>query len=111
MSGMPPSDEGLIYRENPDQPTAFFPSPDTDRLLAVISALTAELVVLRSRLDTHERLAATGGFDRLRVEAFEPDAAAAAERHAETQAIVRRVFHVYAAEADRLARDGLRMAT
>ena len=108
MSGMPTSDEGLIYRETPEHPPAFFPDPDTGRLLAVINALTAELVVLRSRLDTHERLAAAGGFDRERVDAFEPDAGAAAERHADTQAIVSRVFQVYADEAERLARGGLR---
>jgi hypothetical protein len=36
----------------------FFDDPNVDKLLAMITALAAEVSVLRERLDTHERLAA-----------------------------------------------------
>jgi hypothetical protein len=62
--------------------------------------------VLRSRLDTHERLAgAAGVFDRAAVEGYEPDEGAAAERRRETQALIGRVFDVLRRETQALAED------
>ena len=63
--GIPGLDaEGLVLREK-GADTGFFPgNPDVDRLLAMITALTGEIAILRARLDTHERLAARAVISR-----------------------------------------------
>jgi hypothetical protein len=66
-----------------------------DQLMAMITALTAEVSILRDRLDTHERLAdARKLFGREDVDAFIPDAAVMAERSAQRQRLLRKVFRV-----------------
>lgn len=60
---------------------AFFADPVNDQLFAMVLALLGEVVVLRERLDTHERVAAARGLYRPEdIEAYRPDAAAEAER-------------------------------
>ena len=85
-------DSGLLFRQDPQRAPSFFSDPDVGRLLAMVNVLAGEVAVLRARLDTHERLAgAAGVFDRAKVEAYAPDAAAFAERQAETKALIARV--------------------
>lgn len=98
--------EGLVVRESASTGAGFFPgNPDMDRVLAMITALTGEIAILRARLDTHERLAASGSFDRARVEGYVPTAAELAERMADDQAMIARVFRPVADELDRLLED------
>ncbi len=106
--GIPGLDaEGLVLREK-GADTGFFPgNPDVDRLLAMITALTGEIAILRARLDTHERLAARGSFDRAAVEAYVPTPGELAERMADDQATIARVFRPVADELDRLLDDAV----
>jgi len=80
---------------------AFFDDPAIDRMLQMIMALLGEVCVLRERLDTHERLAA-GGVTREAVDAWVPDAAAAAERTALREQAMARVLSVLTEEVARL---------
>jgi len=99
-------DEGLVIRAPKSADTGFIAgNPDMDRMLAMVTALTGEIAILRARLDTHERLAATGPFDRARVEQFVPSAEQLAERLADDQAMIARVFRPVADELDRLLDD------
>lgn len=45
-----------IRRAKGDRPF-FFPDPNLDKVVAMLTALVSEVAVLRERLDTHERLA------------------------------------------------------
>ena len=95
--------EGLVFRDDPSKRSAFFAGQaDVGRLLGMITALTSEIAMLRARLDTHERLAAEGGFDRAKVESYRPDATALAERMTDDQAMIGRVFKPLSDELDRL---------
>lgn len=109
----PSNDEGLNFR--PDaarRPKFFSEESDSDRLLAIISALAGELAVLRARVDTHERLAAQKGvFDRDAVENYEADATAQTERQQDNQQLIQRVFRPLSAELSIIAKDdGVRAA-
>lgn len=76
---------------------SFLRDPDVDKLLAMIMAATGEIALLRGRLDTHERLLASG--QRVTpetIETFVPDAASENEREAQRQAILARVFRILA---------------
>ncbi len=65
----------------------------TDRLISVVMALVGEVSVLRSRMDTVERLLdANGTLTRADIEAYEPDAEAGYERGVETKAYIARVM-------------------
>lgn len=67
--------------------------PMDEQLLAMIVSLTSAVSVLRTRLDTCERLLAEAGvLPRETIDAYEPDEAAAQERDAQRQAIIRKVF-------------------
>ena len=71
----------------------YFDDPATDRLMSIVLALTAEVSVLRQRLDTVERLlAASGGPSRNDVENYVPDPEVARERGLETRAYIARVM-------------------
>lgn len=99
--------DGLSFRPDPGRRENFFSEEsNADRLLAMLSAATAEIAVLRARLDTHERLAAArGGFSRADVEAYAPPADVVAERQADCQDIIRRVFQPLSEEVGALAED------
>jgi hypothetical protein len=59
----------------------YFEDPAIDRLLSLAMALTAEVSVLRERLDTVERLLEVkGGLNRADIESYMPDARAGEER-------------------------------
>ncbi len=71
----------------------YFDDPATDRLMSVALALTAEVSVLRQRLDTVERLLEAGGtLKRSDIEGYTPDAEAGYERGVETRAYIARVM-------------------
>jgi hypothetical protein len=66
-----------------------------DQLMAMVVALTAEISVLRDRLDTHERLAqAKGVFSPAEVDEFLPNPAAMSERAGQRTRLMRKVFRV-----------------
>lgn len=71
----------------------YFDDPATDRLMSIVLALTAEVSVLRQRLDTAERLLEAGGtLSRAAIESFTPDRDAARERGLDTRAYIARVM-------------------
>lgn len=73
----------------------FYPDPAIDQLMAIVTALTAEVSVAFDRLDTLERLLAERGvLSPSDVETWQPDPAAAAERAARREALIERVFQV-----------------
>jgi len=64
-----------------------------DRLMGMVLALTSEMAVLRERIDTLERaLAEAGALAEGAVEAFSPDAAAAAARDAMRQRLIAKIM-------------------
>ena len=66
-----------------------------DQLMAMVTALTAEVAILRDRLDTHERIAEGRKlFSRDDVDGFIPDEGIMAERSAQHQRILRKVSRV-----------------
>jgi hypothetical protein len=75
---------------------------DYARLIAMVTALAAELCVARERLDTYERLSERAGvFTRADVEQFEPDAAALSERATLRSHLLETVFRVLEQDLDR----------
>ena len=73
----------------------FFDDPNTHRLLAIVTALAAEVSVIRERLDTHERLAAEGKVATPEaIESFQPDAALEDERELWRSGYLSRVYRV-----------------
>ena len=81
----------------------FFPDPVNDQLLAMIMALLGEVCVLRERLDTVERIAASRGlWTPADIERFVADTAATAERDAARAGIMGRVLSVLEEEVIRL---------
>jgi hypothetical protein len=75
---------------------------DYARLIAMVTALAAELSVVRERLDTYERLSERAGvFTQADVEKFEPDAAALSERANLRSHVLQTVFRVLEQDLDR----------
>lgn len=104
---LPDGTEGLIFREDAQHRSEFFSErADVGRLLEMVTALTGEIAILRARLDTHERLAASGsGFDHARVEAYRAPSDVLAYRMQQDQEMIARVFRAVTEEIDRLASD------
>ena len=66
---------------------------ETDRLVAMIAALTSELAVVRDRLDTLERvLEHQGGLPDGAMDTFTPDQAAADARDSRRRRLIAKVF-------------------
>ena len=79
----------------------FMRDPDVDRLLAIVTALTAEVSVVRERLDTAERLAALGlTATPANIEAYQPDPEVEAVRETMRAAMLDRVFRILALRGD-----------
>ncbi len=79
---------------------------ETARLLAMVSALTSELAVVRERLDTHERLAALGQpVTAQAVEAFVPTPGDVGDRDAMRNRLIGVVFRPLVDDAAREARE------
>ena len=83
---------------------AYFDDPAIDRLVSLAMALTAEVSVLRERLDTVERLLeAKGGLNRAEIEAYVPDSAAGEERGEATRSYVARVMRGFQQDVEAMA--------
>ena len=91
----------------PDRP-AYFDHADVDRVMAILLALISEVASIRDRLDTHERIAASGAPPSADlVESYLPNDAAAAEREAWRGTYIRRLFRVLTEDVEALrAADG-----
>lgn len=88
---------GLEFSQASGRRQAFAKDPLVDALWVAVVALTAELSVTRTRLDTLERLLeADGTLSRDRVEAYEPGEDVASERARSQQEVLARVFRRFA---------------
>ena len=86
----------------PKRPT-FFQDPGVDWCWATITALSAEVVTLRERLETIERLMERNGVLLAgAVDSYEMDAPEAEARKAQRDAFTNRVFYVLDREFDAL---------
>lgn len=84
----------------------FFENADTDRLLAIVWAMAAELAVARERLDTVERLLAERQIlDRQSIDAYRPDALAARERGEWQIEYIGRLLRILQQELETLQRE------
>ncbi len=84
----------------------FFDDPAVDKLLGIVTALAQEVSVLRDRHDAVERiLDSKGTMTRAELEAFEADPDAEAERKAEREAYLQRVFRVIRREGGEYTAD------
>lgn len=82
----------------------FFEDAASDRLTAIITALTTEVAVLSDRLATVEALLVQNNvLAQGMVDAHEPDAEALAARRQRYAAFTNRVFYVLQEELDSLA--------
>lgn len=78
-----------------------------NRLLAMVSALCAEVAVLRDRQRTLEQLLARGdALDLADIERFEPDPQDLAERMRWQAEFLRHVHYIFEREADETAETG-----
>lgn len=81
---------------------------DVDRVMAVVLALASELASVRERLDTHERLAASGHAPTVSaVESYWAEPSEEAKREAWREAYIRRIFRVIGDDIERLRGDAL----
>jgi len=73
----------------------FYDDPAIDQLMAIVTALTAEVSVAFDRIDTLERLLErTGSLRQADIDAFVPDPEAAASRGRRREEFIERVFQV-----------------
>lgn len=80
---------------------SFLETPESDKLLAMITAMVGEVSILKDRLDTHERLAAAGKVATPdEIEAYTPDEAIVDEREVARTAMLDRVFRIISATRD-----------
>ncbi|MEH2170753.1 MAG: hypothetical protein V7K41_29695 [Nostoc sp.] len=81
----------------------YLENPQTDKLLAIVMALTGEVSVLHERLDTIERLLEIKGIlSASEIEAYEPDAKVAKEREQWRAEYIARVLRVVQEELETL---------
>lgn len=82
----------------------FLDTADSDKLLAMITALVGEVSVLKDRVDTHERLAAAGKIATPEeIEAYQPDETTEDEREDARAEMLDRVFRIISATRDQSA--------
>jgi hypothetical protein len=78
------------------------------RLMAICTALASEIVVLRERLDTHERLAEQSKpATRAGIEAFQPSPEDTAQRDAMRKRQIETIFRALKRDAEQEARAAL----
>jgi len=95
----------------PERPS-YFTHADIDRVMAILLALISEVAALRDRLDTHERIAATGALPAPdSVEAYRPNDEAESAREHWRNTYIRRLFRVITEDVEALrAREKEHMA-
>jgi hypothetical protein len=95
------SPEGRLPRSAKGKRTTFYPDPDIDALLAIATALTAEVSVAFDRIATLERLLEKRNLlPAGAVESYEPDEAEITRRSEFRDALIERVFRVMSADED-----------
>ena len=73
-----------------------------DIFMSMLTAMTTELMVMRDRMDTMERIAAAKGLIlKEDIESFEFDDKALAEREAARKALADRIFYLALQNAER----------
>ena len=78
------------------------PDWSSDVFLSMITSLTTELMVMRDRVDTIERIAADQGVIlKSDIDAYEFDDKALAEREAARKALADRIFYLVLQQAER----------
>lgn len=83
----------------------YFADPAIDKVLSITMALAGEFAVLRDRMDSVERLLEAGQpVTRAALDAFQPDAAARAERDAWRERFLDVILRVVHQEQEDLAR-------
>ncbi|MGV0106905.1 hypothetical protein [Nostoc sp. DSM 114167] len=81
----------------------YLENSQTDKLLAIVMALTGEVSVLHERLDTIERLLEVKGIlSTSEIEAYEPDVQVAKEREQWRAEYIARVLRVIQEEVETL---------
>lgn len=79
----------------------FFNDPNIDRLLTMVMELASEVSVMRDRLDTHERLAATKGvYTEDDIENFRPNEDEASAREEWRSRFLDRILNALYTEYD-----------
>jgi hypothetical protein len=79
---------------------SFFDDPAIDQMMTFILELTAEVSVMRERLDTVERLLdAQGSVTRAAIEDYQPTPEVEAERNAWREAYLKRVLRMHTPES------------
>lgn len=83
----------------------FFDDPATERVMAMLMAVTQELAVTRERLDTVERLLEQSGhLNRAQIEAYAPEPEPATERALATRAYIARVMRIVQQEMEAISK-------
>ncbi|MEH2368957.1 hypothetical protein [Nostoc sp.] len=81
----------------------YLENPQTDKLLAIVMALTGEVSVLHERLDTIERLLEVKGIlSASEIEAYKPDVEVTKEREQWRTEYIARVLRVVQEELEPL---------
>lgn len=81
----------------------YLENPQTDKLFAIVMALTGEVSVLHERLDTIERLLEVKGIlSASEIEAYEPDVKVTKEREQWRTEYIARVLRVVQEELETL---------
>jgi hypothetical protein len=90
----------MLPRQTKGKRPLFFADPATDQVMTFVLELATELAVVRTRLDTVERLLDEhGSVTRAAIDAYEPGPAVEAERDAWLADYYRRVLRMHAGEA------------
>lgn len=90
----------MLPRQTKGKRPQFFDDPAIDQVMTFVVELATELAVVRTRLDTVERLLDEhGSVTRAAIDAYEPGPDVEAERDAWLAGYFRRVLRMHAEEA------------
>lgn len=101
------NDALLASSAKPAGKRPYFLNPEVERVMSITLAVAQELAVARQRIDTLERLLEDKGvIKRTEIEAFRPDAEAAAERGLWSQEYLTRILRMVQQEGEAAAAKG-----
>lgn len=90
----------MLPRQTKGKRPLFFDDPAIDQVMTFVLELATELAVVRTRLDTVERLLDEhGSVTRAAIDAYDPGPAVEAERDAWLAEYYRRVLRMHTGEA------------